>query len=77
MSCGPIVTANDSWHRIFTSPFAGSDRKIDVPYALFELVESGHAALEERVTINCRLDAISASIEKADAESGFQVGNDL
>src|SRR5262245_10821721 len=50
-------------------------QKLNVPDALFELVKRGNAAPEQRLSIDGRLDALRASIEKLDAELVLEVGD--
>src|SRR5215813_15596589 len=52
-------------------------QKLDLPYALPQLIEDGDAAFGEGATIERRLDALRAAIKQGDAQRAFEVGNCL
>src|SRR5437016_14373569 len=52
-------------------------KKLDVPHALFQFIESCDPTLEEGATIDGRLDALGAAVEETNAECVLQAGNDF
>jgi hypothetical protein len=52
-------------------------QEFDIPDGLLQLIEYRNAAFEERATVDRRLDAAGAAIEKPHAERVFEIGDDL
>ena len=52
-------------------------QELDVADALFQLIEHRDAALKEGITIERRLDALCASIDKSHAQRVLEIGYHL
>jgi hypothetical protein len=51
------------WHPIRTSPAVGSARNSDFLHALAHVIEDGHSAIEQRLTVLGRHDPLPAPID--------------
>src|SRR5215467_6726603 len=55
----------------------GVRQGLDLFYALSQLVEDGHPALEQGLTIRRQFDAVRAAIKQAHAQALFEIGDRL